>query len=356
VGIDTIFKRWIDLLAGLLVGMQESWRARRSLVIVQEHDGFIVRQGKAQNKADGPSSVARPTAGVPLSAELVRAARKQFVTLELPSAEVVLQRINVPAQAREFVAGIVSNQIERLSPWPGDQVTYGFAVETNRDDVTILDVRIVMVAREFVDAARDKLTATGLSIDRIVACTQSDPTAAPITLRSQLDGASERNLRRARRLIAASMTALFIVSIGLSAWALVSAAAIQTESDDASARVAALQRQEQGSRTSPASASHDPAKRAWSLKETSPAAVIILETLSQALPDTAYITDLSLNKTTIRIAGICSDAPSLVAPLENSGLLADVHFFAPTTRSPDGAGVLYHIEARIEPRLDRKEN
>jgi general secretion pathway protein L len=328
----------------LLIGLRETWRARRALVVMQGDKGFVVRD----HKPKGGSEAVGSTTGQPLSAELVRAGRHQFVTLELPSAEVVTQRINVPAQAREFVAGIVANQMERLSPWPNDQVAYGFAIEPSRDDAAALDVRILMAARELVDTAREKLVATGLSVDRIVARAQGDTAAAPITLWSQLGNASERNLGRARRLIATAMLVLLVASVGSTAWALVSAAAIQTESDDVAARRATLERQARGPRTSPVGAARDPARRAWNLKETSPAAVIILETLSRALPDTAYVTDLSLNKTTIRIAGLCDDAPSLIAPLQNSKLFGDVHFFAPTTRGPNGTGFLYHIEARLE--------
>jgi general secretion pathway protein L len=351
VRFDTIFKRWIDLLASSLVSAQEAWRARRSLVVLHGEEGFLVRQGKP----DDASIAAGSMTGSPLSAELVRAARGQFVTLELPSAEVVLQRISVPAQAREFVAGIVRNQIERLSPWPGDQVIYGFAVETKRDDAAVLEVRILMAAREVVDAAREQVLATGLSADRIVARAQSNRLEPPITLWSHLSDASERSAGRLRRVILASMIVALVGSMGASAWALISAAAIRAEGDEVSARAAALQHQAPGSR-SPASVSRDPAKRAWAMKENAPAAVIILETLSRVLPDTAYVTDLSFHEATIRIAGLCGDAPSLIAPLENSGLLTEVHFFAPTTRSADGAQYLYHIEARIGPRLGRKEN
>ena len=96
-----------------------------------------------------------------------------------------------------------------------------------------------------------------------------------------------------------------------------------------------------------AAASLDPAERAWALKETSPAGVVVLEMLSRALPDTAYITELSLQKATMRITGLTDAAPALIAPLESNGQFAEVHFFAPTTRGPDGRLFWFHIEARV---------
>jgi general secretion pathway protein L len=348
VRIDTLLKRWIELLAALLVGLQELRRARRALVVARTDQGFVVREGKPNNGS------AEAATGSRLSAEIVREARGQFVTLELPADEIVVRRINIPAQAREFAAGIVQNQIERISPWQGDQVAYGFAVEASPGDAATLEARILMTARAILDAAREELGAAGLAADRIVARARAEPSGAAITLWSRLGSASDTGLAGPRRLIAAALIGVLGVSIILSTWALVSAASIRTETDDVSARAAALQRQARGARTP--SASLDPAQRAWVLKDTTPAMVTVLETLSQALPDAAYVTELSLQKTIVRIVGLSSDAPSLLAPLENSGLLADVHFFAPTTRSPDGTQFLYHIEARIEPRLAHQEN
>jgi len=344
--VDTILKRWIELLAALLVGLQESRRARHALVVARADTGFVVRQGKPN---DGSVMT-----GSPLSAELIQAAGGQFVTLELPAAEIVPRRISIPTQAREFAAGIVENQLERLSPWQRDQVAYGFTIESNRGDPATLEVCVLLTARAIVDAAREELAATGLAVDRIVARMGDEPSDAAITLWSRLGSASEAGLARQRRLIAVALIGMLAASVTLSALALVSAGSIRAETDDLAARSAALQRQARGGNAP--GASLDPAQRAWALKDTGPAMVVVLETLSQALPDTAYVTELSLQKATVRIVGLSSDAPSLLAPLENSGMLADVHFFAPTTRSPDGAQFLYHIEARIEPRPARKEH
>jgi general secretion pathway protein L len=83
-----------------------------------------------------------------------------------------------------------------------------------------------------------------------------------------------------------------------------------------------------------------------------PSTVIVLEVLSRALPDAAYLTELHLDNTTVRIIGLASDVPSLIAPLEHSGHLTGVHFFAPTTRGPDGSLFRFNIEARVVPRLE----
>jgi general secretion pathway protein L len=110
-----------------------------------------------------------------------------------------------------------------------------------------------------------------------------------------------------------------------------------------------LQRQVQGGRT--LSSAAPPAERAWFLKETSVSSVMLLEALSRALPQSAYLTEIRLENATLRMTGLADDAPGLLAPLERSGHLTGVHFFAPTTRGPDGKSFRFSIEAHVEPRV-----
>jgi general secretion pathway protein L len=296
------------------------------------------------------------SAGTPASNEVVRAARSGFVVLELPADNVVVRRISVPTQAREFLPGIVRNQIERLSPWQVGQAVYGFDAKLSQEDAAVLEVRVLITSRAVVDGARAELDAVALPVDRIVAREGGAQAAVPVALWSRLADAPRVSVERARRRIGAAIAAFVLVSIGLSVWAFSSAASIHGESEDLAARARTLQRQLQGSGTPQAMGSLGPAERAWFSKETSPSVVIVLEVLSRMLPDAAYLTELHLANTTLRIIGLASDTPSLIAPLERSGHLADVHFFAPTTRGPDGKLFRFHIEARVVPRLEITEN
>jgi general secretion pathway protein L len=352
--IGAIFGRWIDVLAGVLFAGREAWRARHVLIVARENDRLVVRQAEPNRDVIiGPAEselnfvLAVLSAGAPVSIDVARAARKALVVLELPADAVVTRRITVPAQAREFLPGIVRNQIERLSPWQADQAVYGFDAEVSKADAATLDVRVLVTSRAVVDQARDELAAIDLPLDRIVARAEGDNT---IVLWSRLADASPESRERARRRIALGVAASVGVSLALCLWAIASTASIRAESEDAAARAKTLQRRIEASRTPQDIASLKPPERAWALKESSPSAVVVLEALSRTLPDAAYLTELHLDSTTLRIIGLAGDAPSLIAPLERSGYLANVHFFAPTTRAPDGSLFRFNIEARVEPR------
>ena len=79
------------------------------------------------------------------------------------------------------------------------------------------------------------------------------------------------------------------------------------------------------------------------------AAVIVLEQLSNILPDHTYVTELRIEGDKLRLVGMPRDAPSLIGLIEQTRQFTRATFFAPTTRSPNESGERFHIEARIEP-------
>ncbi len=342
--IAAVLKRWIEVLAAVVFGWRELWRARRSLIVSRDEGRFIVRQVQSGRQ----SILVTAEMGSKVSEAVARIVRKSFVIFEFPLDTIVLRRISVPAQAREYLPGIVRNQIERLSPWQADQSVYGFDAEVSQEDATALNVRVLIAARPDIDGARDEIAAIGLPADRVVAGAGAAQATAPVTLWSRIANPPPASVQRACWQIGLCIAATVSVSIGLSLWAIASAASIRAESEDLAARSKTLQRQIQSSQML---ASLNPAQRAWVAKETSRSAVIVLEALSRTVPDTAYLTELYLESATLRLVGLAGDPPALLAPLEQSGHLADVRFFAPTTRTADGKLFRFHIEARVEPRL-----
>jgi general secretion pathway protein L len=359
--IVAVFRRWIEILAALLLAWRESRRELRSLIVTCENDRVVLRQAEPDRDAmlrdtrAGSAVVTTLSPGAGLSPEVSRAARDSLVILEFPADKIVMRRITVPEQARKFLSGVIRNQIERLSPWPVNGVVYGFSTEAGAGDTAMVDVRILMAARTDVDAARRDLAVLGLPVDRIVArsadAASVGETADPVILWSRLADTSPERIGSTVKTVGIGIAASVAVSVLVSAWALASSASIRSESEDIAAQAKVLQRQVQTGRSASTMAAMPPAERAWLLKETSISSVILIEALSRALPDAAYVNEIRLDKESLRITGLAEDAPALLAPLERSEHLTDVHFFAPTARGPDGKLFRFSVEAHVEPRI-----
>jgi general secretion pathway protein L len=374
--IGTLWRRWIEVLTLAYLAWQEARRARHSLIVVREDGHFIVRKSRQDitirerpNERDRSTPVAVLAVGAPIPATVTHAARSSFVIVELPADEVVVRRIAVPVRAREFLSGIVRNQIERLSPWHAGEVLHGIDAEVSAEDPATLDACVLIVLRSVVEKTRDELAGMGLPVDRVV--TRRPPPSSEsasetpalseregrigklVTLWSRLADISPENIAEPCRRAGLGIAATVVVSVGLSLWAMISAASLGGENEEVAARIAALQRRIQGPQSI---ASLSPRERAWYAKETSPVATIVFEALSRALPDNAYVTELRLENGIVRMIGLTTDAPSLIAPLDHSGHLTDVHFSAPTTRGGDGTLFRFNIEARVEPHFKIAED
>src|SRR5690349_12612895 len=98
--IIAVLKRWIEVLAKLVLAWREHRRSQRPLVISEENGELLVRQSDASSRDLGPKPKVLSTA---TAKRIVRSARGRFVILALTADKVVTRHLNVPAQAREFL-------------------------------------------------------------------------------------------------------------------------------------------------------------------------------------------------------------------------------------------------------------
>jgi general secretion pathway protein L len=341
--IDAILFRWLDSLASLAVSLHRTWRLRRAAIVTREDEGFVVRRSGAANDI-----IAHIAAGKPVPDQTAAKLRNHFLIFELAPENIVTRHLNVPAQAREFAAGIVGNQIERLSPWPPAQTVYGFAAAAKPDDAATLDVTVFITSRAKIDAARDALASCGLVPGQISVKPDKNQ-AADIVLWTPAASIAPSGVQSLPRLIGAGLAAAICLSAGITLWGVYSANGLQAEADDISARTEALRQEELLSRRPRNLAALGPAERAWALKAESPAMILILEAATHAIPDDAYVTQLRLDKSDLRIIGRAADPPALIAALTKSKDFSEVHFFAPTVRSEDGNLYEFSIAAHVAP-------
>jgi general secretion pathway protein L len=337
--ISAFFSRWIDSVAAATVKGLASFAKRKSVQVIEQDAGiFAIRSGGDSERiqiSDGRLAAARPDS---VAAML----EGSHAELQLRPERVLFRPLELPQRATEFLGGVVRAQIDRLTPWTANDAAFGWSAptESGGDRVT---VTVAATARALVQPLVDALVAAGAEA---VAVTAAPPNAAPITVLDHRS-AGAIDFSRVRR----ALVAVLIVT-GLAAGVSLSVAALAgmkfaSEQEDLTRRIAerrmAIRLGREGT------AAPTPQRALERRKYASPSSVIVLEVLSQILPDHTYVTELRIEGDKLRVIGVTRDAPGLIRIIEQTPNFTHATFFAPTTKGPSDPGERFHIEATIEP-------
>ncbi len=338
---------WSGELADLAAARATTTRDWRVMFLRSERGCNVYLRARDRVEMVGTS----PTGGDPPLADLLRRlARHKIapgqIVLRLRPDEVVQTRLSVPAAAGEVLEAVIRNQIERLAPWPADKAFFAYETTTASDGSAALDVRLAVSARSLVEGLVADLDALGFAPG--VVDYGADASTEP---RLNLLAGGSGESRRSGRLLLWSVGLLCLA--GLIAGALGLVGLVQQTGE---LRGLTAQLQELHAKSAAALPGQASARRlAWLAGERGkqPSMAVVLEAMSRALPDDAWLTRLEVEQGTVRLAGNAANASALIGRIEASGHFADVQFSAPTTLA-EGEGESFTITARIVPgrRLD----
>lgn len=267
------------------------------------------------------------------------------VLLRLSDNEVVERTIQVPKAASDVIDPIVHNQLERIVPWPEAETRYGYRiVGANAKAPEQLDVRIVATSRAILDGALTIARSLGLQPIAVEFAPPSDPDAT-VELMSL---APDPTKRTAEVLQLALVTAL-IGSMAISAFGFYAVWERQAQRDDLAGKVALIRsRVENNARLNIQNNELKKQHRRLILqKSDEPAVMVLIERLSGALPDSAYLTELEIHGRDTRIVGKSDNSTALINVLEETKEFEDVRFAAPTTREEGETAETFSIIAKV---------
>jgi general secretion pathway protein L len=345
-----ILSRWLDVVAGAIAAVIERFRFPHAVEIVEDEDGtFVIRPAK------GAPTVARTERVVIADGRIVGPVPGKVATMLHGSrAELVLRptrflfpALELPRRAAEFLDGVVRAQIDRLTPWSAADVVFGCSKPH--------DLGPDRIAVTVAATARSQVTPFVQALSGFRAASISVSTLAPdsgggSTLVTVLQERAQAalNFVRIRRALAAVLVAAALAAALAGGAATVVGATLAARQDDLARRInerRAAIRAGNDNGAPPTTAIERLAQR----KHDSPSSVVVLEVLSQILPDHTYVLELRIEGDKLRVTGITRDAPALIRLIEQSSHFTRATFFAPTTRQPNDPGERFHIEARIEP-------
>jgi general secretion pathway protein L len=262
------------------------------------------------------------------------------IVLRLQPSEVVEAHLSLPAAAGSMLEPILRNQIERLAPWPADKALFAWEARANGSGT--LDVAVAVTARSLVEGLLAEVDKIGL----VPGVVDFGTNAAAEPRLNLLAAPAEAGRRPGRRILASigllSGAALLAGGIGI-------AALVHRTGDLAALEERLEELRRQSAAALPSQASVRRQARLAAERQSQPAMAVMLEALSRALPDDAWLDRLEVEQGMVRMTGHAANAARLIGEIEASGHFTDVRFSAPTTLTQGESHESFTITARIVP-------
>lgn len=338
---------WID---GLWSGCPRALKAR--LFKPRDHIRLDVHEDRIEiGRWAGVSGSVERVAEIPL-ADPSTGLRELTDRLDIAQADVtaVLRResaltttLQFPASAGPRLEAILHHELERLTPVPIDEFVYGYCI-TRRDTATDkLDVFVALLRREAFDRQMARLRALGFE-PGVVSVVDAEDRPAPLNL---LARAPRLRLPFVEWPFRPAVAAVVLIALLFVLFApLPRYASVLAEND---AAVGALRERAVEARAiGDAEASQHERRRYLADRQQGYRSPLdVLERLSAALPDQAWISRLSLSPSEVTIQGEATRASSLLEVVASIEGLSDAEFQAPVALNGASGKEQFVIRAHL---------
>jgi general secretion pathway protein L len=337
------FSRWMDCVASTVVKILGRLVAPRAVRLAEQANGTfnIVAPAGKSSPSLMPVQISNGVASC--SGETAAALKGSQVELAMRPEQFFFRALELPRRASEFLDGIVREQIDRITPWTASEAVVGWSKPT---DVASDKISVTIAAAPRAQIIPLTQAIGKLGVNSIVVSTTRPGVDEDAIRVFEQSAAGALEVRQVRRRLVAGLAIVAILAVLAVASDVVVGGDLQNRQNDVSRRIA----ERRGIiRSGNDAAANSALTRLARRKNQTSANTIVLEALSNVLPDNTYVTELRIEGDKVQVVGITNDAPSLIRLIEQSPHFSRATFFAPTTRSPSDPGDRYHIEARIKP-------
>jgi general secretion pathway protein L len=281
-----------------------------------------------------------------LDSGLDEARRDQRRVLVLPEARLLRRSLTLPVAALENLPTVLGFELDRQTPFKPDQVYFDSRVLRHDSGAKQVQVELVVVPRPVLDAELERLgpLASGLAGVDVI-----DAHGRRLSV-NLLPAEQRASLPRTQPMIQAGLLAATVLLVLFGLGQLVenrqqAVEQMQAEVENQRERarvVSALRKQLEDA----AAAANFLAVQ----KQTQASMVVLLDELTQALPDDTFLERLSVSGNQISITGFSSQATRLIGTLQDSEQLRDVALNGAIQPDPRVARDRFTITASFGPQ------
>ena len=347
-------KWWLGELAELVpesmrrrfVGQQ----ARLVLLVDMPGDNLLEetgqdtrRLGRIELDTPAPGQARRVLAAVP------RAARNGATGLVLryPASRALRTPVTLPLAAEKNLAEVVGFEFERLVPFSRSDVHYAYRVIARDKQAQQLRLELFVLPRSEVAALSRTVDSLGLPVAGLeVAEPGPDARITPIPLSDRDAGSARQTGRGVVIGLSAAAVALALICVAIPFWqasgAIATLRAQMAEARRQAETATTLQKQIEAKRQEEQFLS--------GRKRAMPTMTELLATLTQMIPDDAYLTEMTINGDRVRLVGAASSATALLTLIAQSPAFRGAAFQSPIVQDPRLNRERFDITAGIAQR------
>ncbi len=284
------------------------------------------------------------TAGLAaLRRSLARHGRRAPVVVRISPHLLLEREVSLPLAAEADVGNALRYSLDTLTPFAAHELFWSWAV-MRRDRVhKRLDLRLSLVCKAAVEPLIAALERAGAS-PKLLEFRLPDAETRTIAL-----GAAALRGDKLRRDalvalgsgVAGAILAIVVLPIALQMRALEATEAQIDALRPRVAQVEALRRRLADNANGIDVITHERGRVGDALQ--------VVAIVTDALPDNAYLTELSLHQRKLTMTGEAGDAAKLIVTLSAEPMLRNTEFVAPVTRAPMGGRDLFSIETEVIP-------
>lgn len=268
------------------------------------------------------------------------AVRRSGVDLRLGDDLFLRRTLRLPDAGRNFLRPIIEHQLERLTPWRPETVLYDFDVAAAAGEDGTIAVDLIATSSDLVAPKLARLEAAGLVATTL--STAAEPTAA-VPRFDLYRGRTTLRDSYLRALVSRIAAGTFLILGPACIASFLLASSAEDDLDSLKVRLIALRGRIDGK----SDAKLSRVQRLLNAKQTEEAVVVLVDRLAKALPDSAVLRELEVDRTRIRLVGRSGNAPSLIPVLAAETGLKEPRFAAPVIRDADRYDAFDIIATRV---------
>ena len=248
---------------------------------------------------------------------------KQIV-LCLPGESVLIKTVTLPLAAENSLHQVLGFEIDRLTPFTAGQVYYDVQVLARQRAERRLQVRLIVVLRDFLDALAGRLAEMGLAPARVgIEKAEDEVNLLPVERRPRKSRLVQRLQWGLGALAIVLLCAAAVLPLLQQRQRVQEVVRLETATRPQAEIIFTLRKQLEDTLES--------SRFILERRRQSPLVIDVLNELTQLLPDSTWIEHLEFNGNEIQLRGQSAEASALIGLLDGSDYFENVTFRSPVT-------------------------